>query len=376
LKRLVLLGGGHAHVEVLRDLAERPADGVEVTLVTPNPRLIYTGMVPGVIAGHYALDECAIDLAGLARRARATFVESSASLVSPAEREVTCADATVLPYDVLSFDVGSRPAIGEARGVERHAIVVRPLGALLKGWVGVLARARAGKVTSLTVVGGGAAGVELALAIDYRFRTELAGDAPHVRIITNTPVALAEFSPSARERLKRHVGRRNIGLHVSSTVVDVGADHVRLQHGLEFASDATFWATGADSHEWISDSGFATDDRGFLLTNDFLQSVTYRDVFGAGDCATQEGRPFAKAGVFAVRAAPVLAANLRAALLDQPLARHVTRPRYLALVSTGSRHAVGVWNGLSWEGGWAWRWKDRIDRGFVARYRAQSAPAH
>jgi selenide,water dikinase len=143
---------------------------------------------------------------------------------------------------------------------------------------------------------------------------------------------------------------------------------VRTHNGLEFASDATFWAAGAGAHPWIRDSGLATDERGAMLVNDYLQSVRYREVFGAGDCVTQEGHPHAKAGVFAVRAAPVLAANLRAALAGGPFAPHVTLSRYLALVSAGERRAVGVWNGWSWEGRWAWRWKDRIDRRFVARY--------
>lgn len=368
LKQLVLLGGGHAHVEVLRGFDERPDARVEVTLVTPYPRLIYTGMVPGVIAGHYGLEESAIDLVGLARRARATLVQTSASLVNPLAREVMCSDGTVVPYDVLSLDVGSRPAIGAAAGVERHATVVRPMVKLMRGWGEVLLRARDGKINAVTIVGGGAAGVELALAMDHRFRRDLEGTVPHVRIITDTPVALPEFPAGARRRLQRQLARRNIGFHVSGTVAEVAADHVRLDTGLKFVSDATFWATGAGAHEWIRISGFATDERGFLLTNDYLQSVTFREVFAVGDCAVQEGHAHAKTAVFAVRAAPVLAANLRAALADAPLARHVTGSRYLALISTGRRHAVGVWNGFSWQGRTLWYWKDRIDRRFVARY--------
>jgi selenide,water dikinase len=368
VKRLVLLGGGHAHVEVLRGLAEAPDARFSVTVVTPSPRLIYTGMVPGVIAGHYKLEDDAIGVEALAQRAGATFVQACASLVNPRSREVICADGAVVPYDVLSMDVGSQPVIGAARGVKRHAVPVRPLEELMKGWGSVLARARAGGVTSITMVGGGAAGVELALAMDYRLRRELAGPAPHVRIVTDTPLPLAELAESARRRLRRHLARRNLGVHVSSTVVEVGAGFVRLENGIEFASDATFWATGAGAHPWIRESGFATDARGFLLTNERLQSVTDRNVFAAGDCATQEGRALPKAGVFAVRAAPVLAANLRAALTGGELQAFRTDPRYLALISTGSRHAVGSWNGLAWEGDWVWRWKDRIDRRFVARY--------
>jgi selenide,water dikinase len=293
--------------------------------------------------------------------------------VKPVEREVTCADGTTLPYDVLSMDVGSVPIIGDAIGVDRYAVPVRPMESLVRGWVDVRAKAREGKVNSVTVVGAGAGGVELAFAMDYGLRREMKRDAPHVRIIADTPAPLPDLPYGARARLRRRLARYNIGVHVGSAVKEVGERFVRLQSGIEFASDATFWVTGAGAQPWIRESGFATDDRGFLLTNDFLQSVTYREVFGAGDCASQEHRELPKAGVFAVRAAPQLAANLRAALSEAPLERHVTSARHLALISTGSKSAVGVWNGHSWQGYWAWLWKDSIDRKFVARYRAAQA---
>jgi NADH dehydrogenase FAD-containing subunit len=130
----------------------------------------------------------------------------------------------------------------------------------------------------------------------------------------------------------------------------------------------TFWTAGTAPPDLARDSGFATDERGFFLTNDCLQSTSHADVFAAGDCASRQGRDLPKAGVFAVRAAPILAANLRAAMTGAPLAAHRTGKRYLALISTGGRNAVGFWNGFAWDGAWAWRWKDRIDRRFVAKY--------
>lgn len=368
MKRLVLLGGGHAHIEVLRDLAANPDPAREVTLVTPSQRLLYTGMVPGVIAGHYALDECTIDLALLAQRANAELLLTTASLVSPDANEVVCSDGTVLPYDVLSIDVGSHPAIGDAKGVERHAVLMRPLERAIVGWNGVLARAGRGQVGAVTVVGGGAAGIELALAMRHRFNVELRDHrVPHVRIVSDA--AGAGISPGAARRLILCMRRAGVESHVGFSVKEVGAGFVRLQSGLQFATDAVFWATGAAAQGWLRDSALGTDKRGFMLTNLHMQSVRYANIFGAGDCATVEGHEMPKAGVFPVRAAPTLAANLRAALASQPLATHLPDPRYLSLVSTGKRHAVGMWGRLSWSGWWAWRWKDRIDREFVEKYR-------
>jgi selenide,water dikinase len=369
VKRLVLVGGGHAHLEVLRDLAANPNGGIHVTLVTPHPRFTYSGMIPGYIAGHYAIDDLTVDLARLCDRGRVELAATTATLVSALGREVICANGSIVPYDVLSLDVGSQPLIGGARGVEKHAVVIRSLERMLKGWSDVLVRARDGRIGAITVVGGGAAGVELALAMEYRLRQELGLAWAHVRLISNTSRIVPEFAPGARRRLETQFARRNVGLHLDSAVTEVGPGYVRLEQGLEFASEAVFWAAGGAAPEWIRESGLATDERGYVLTNDYLQSTSHPEVFAAGDCQSQQGRRHARAGVFAVRAAPTLARNLRAALAGAPLEGFTTSPRYLALVTTGSRHAVGVWNGLSWEGAWTWQWKDRIDRRFIARYR-------
>jgi len=367
MKRVVLLGGGQAHIEVLRELAANPDGGMHVVLVTPYPWLAYTGMLPGHIAGHYALEECAIDLAALARAARVDLRITRASLVSPDANEVVLADGQVVGYDVLSIAVGAQPLVGAAKGVEKHAVMVRPLERLLQGWNDVYARAARERITAITVVGGGAAGIELALAMNHRLRTTLEAPQPKVRLISDAPGP--GIPGGARRRLQRRLRRGFIDWHVGSGVAEVGPRFVRLESGLEFVTDATFWVTGAGATGWIRDSGLATDPAGFLLTNERLQSTSHPNVFGAGDCATIAGFPRPRAGVFAIRAAPILAANLRAALAGRELLPYVPQRNFLALISTGERHAVGVRGGLSFQGRWAWRWKDRIDRKFVARYR-------
>lgn len=369
MKRLVLAGGGHAHLEVLRNLAEFPDDRWEVTLITPFAWFTYSGMIPGHLAGNYELDDCTVDLIALAGRANAALVLSAVSLVSAHANEVICANGSVIAYDVLSLDVGSVSAAGNASGVDKHAIPMRPLERLVKGWNDVLVRARDGRMASVTVVGGGAAGVELALAMNHRFQRDLFEIATHVRVIADTPTIVPTMPEGARERLRQRLRRNGVEAQAGSAVTVVGPDFIRLDSGLEFATDAVFWATGAAAHEWIRESGFATDDHGFLLTNEMLQSPSHPNVFGAGDCINELGRSLPKSGVFSVRAAPVLAANLRAALEGGALRAHLPKTRYLALVSTGSRHAVGFYGQHSFSGAWAWRWKDHIDRKFIARYR-------
>ncbi len=373
MKRLVLLGGGHAHLEVLRSLALAPDENIEVTLVTPFPWFTYSGMIPGHIAGHYELDDCTVDLIALTGRAHATLILTTVSLVSAHANEVICANGTVIPYDVLSLDVGSHSVVGPVIGVDKHAIAARPLERLVKGWNEVLVRARDGRMAAVTVVGGGAAGVELAFAMNHRFQRDLFEIATHVRVIADTPTVVPTMPAGAREKLRRRMRRNGVEMQAGSAVKEVGRDFIRLASGLEFATDAVFWVTGAAAHDWIRESGFATDERGFLLTNDLLQSPSHPNVFGAGDCVNELGHPLPKAGVFAVRAGPVLAANLRAALDGTPLQPHLPKTTYLALVATGGKHAVGTYGRFSWSGGWAWQWKDRIDRGFIARYRGDGA---
>jgi len=367
MKRVVLLGGGHAHVEVLRDFAMNPHDRMHAILVTPYSWMTYTGMLPGHIAGHYALDECTIDLAALARAARAELHLASASLVSADAREVVLADGRVIAYDVLSLDVGSQPLVGRARGVEQHAVPARPLERLLGGWNSIYARAARERLNAVTVVGGGAAGMELALAMSYRLRTTLEPPHPKVRVVSDAPGT--GLPHGARRRLLACMRTAGIDCHMGSGVAEVGPGFVRLESGNEFATDVVFWATGAGAPDWIRDSGLAVDEAGFLRVSACLQSASHATVFGAGDCVSEPGRPRPRAGVFAVRAAPVLAANLRAAVDGGALAAFKAPRRYLALITTGERNAVGVWGGLAWQGRWAWRWKDRIDRRFVARYR-------
>ena len=369
MKRLVLLGGGHAHVEVLRMLALMPAPRWEVTLVSPTPWLTYSGMIPGHFAGHYELDDCTVDLRKLCERAQASLVLTSATLVSPGANEVICANATVLPYEVLSVNVGAASNPGGAQGVERYAFPVRPFEKAIKAWNDVLVRASDGRMAAVTVVGGGPAAIELGLAMNYRFRRDLYEVASHVRVLGDGPVLAPALPVAARAALLRRMRRAGVEAHADSQVTEVGPGFLRLKSGLEFATDAVFWATGVAAPAWIRQSGFATDDHGFMLTNDLLQSPSHPNVFGAGDCVNELGHPLPKAGVFAVRAGPVLGANLMAALDGRPLTPHVPKARHLALISAGERYAVAAWGGFSAGGTWAWRWKDRIDRAFIARYR-------
>lgn len=358
MKRLVLLGGGHSHVVCLDAFGRDRLEDTSVTLVSPFARQVYSGMLPGWIAGHYPLDACVIPLAPLAARARVEFRQTSASAIDPARRTVRCADGTELAYDVLSIATGPVADLDRLPGAREHALAVRPIEAFIEGWTAMRARLRPD--SRIAMVGAGAAGVELALAMHHA--------APGGRF---TLVSAENTLPgSTGARLARLMRRAGIDVLAGTAAERIEPGRVLLSGGRTLEAGEIIVSTGAAPAPWLRQSGLATDARGFLRTDASLRVASHPEVFAAGDCASVDGHPRPKSGVYAVRAGPPLAANLRRALAGAPLEPWVPQKNSLYLVSAGGRYAVGSWGGFSWEGAWAWRWKDRIDRAFMARYAA------
>ncbi len=366
-KRLLLVGGGHAHVEVLRRFARAPAHGLEVTLVTPEAAAAYSGMLPGVVAGHYRENEAAIPLAPLARAARAQLVRDRVAALDLQARNAVLASGRTVAFDVLALDVGSTPDAGTP-GAREHALPVKPVPAFLAAWGRLRDAARDGAVRAVAVVGGGAGGVEILLAMHHRLRAAPGVDAPRFALVTDQPHLLPQHAPAVRRRVRRRLAEAGVVVHFGSAAVAVEPGAVVVTGGGRIAADAVVWATSASAAPWIAASGLGTDARGFACVDNHLRSVTHPFVFASGDCATVGATPHAKSGLYAVRHGPPLATNLLRQLCGGPLVAWRPQPRALALVSTGGRDAILSWGPFAAEGAWVWRWKDRIDRRFVARY--------
>lgn len=372
MKQLVLVGGGHAHVFVLAALAARPFADTEVTLVTPSARQIYSGMLPGWIAGHYALGDCTLPLDALARKAGARLVQTSCSALDLAARRVHCANGERLAFDAISIDCGPVAALDRLPGAAEHALAIRPIEGFVAAWPGLLERARQGKF-AMTIVGDGAAAIELALAMRARFAAEGLADCT-ITVIGSEPQPLPGLPLLLRRKTARLLAAKNIAYRGGQRVSVVHAQQVELADGSRHAADAMLLATGAAAPRWPAAAGLAVDDGGFIRVGVSLQSVSHPFVFAAGDIAAYaEARP--KSGVFAVRAGPPLAANLRACCEGAPLQPWRPQRRALYLLSSGDGRALAAWGPFSAAGAWVWRWKDRIDRGFVARYGAHAGAA-
>lgn len=358
MKRLVLVGPGHAHLYVLEALARAPVPGVETVLVSLGTRQLYSGMVPGWIAGDYALEQLSFDLAGLARAAGARLEPSGAAGLRADRRELQLGDGQVLGYDVASFDIGSLPAGTELPGVKEHALVLKPLERALA----VLTEA-ARQSGPLLVVGGGAAGVELALCLQAR---------------TGRPTTLLERgeevprgAPRAARRLVREVlARRGVELRTAATLASLSSEAAQLESGESLPFTTCVWAAGARAPELFAGSGVAVDAQGYLAVEDTLRSPSHPELFAAGDCAGFiSGQRVPKAGVYAVRQGPVLSANLRAVLTGQgPLRPYRAQRGFLSLLNVGDGTAVGAWKGLAFHSRVMWWLKDTIDRRFMARF--------
>lgn len=365
MKQLLLLGGGHAHVHVLKALAAEPLAGAEVTLVSPHLRQMYSGMVPGLVAGHYRVDDCVIPLAPLAAAAGVRFIEGAAAAVHAGERRVSLATGESLPYDVLSVDTGpvmDRDAISGAR---EHALFVRPIEQFVQQWEDLVEQAPA-RPFHIAVIGGGAAGVELAMALQHRLAARA-----RVSLITGGARPLPSHSAGVQARALKALGRLGVSV-VEDTCTEVAASQVRLGRGTSLACDAAVAALGTSAPVWLANSGLALDALGFIATGPTLQSASHAEVFAAGDVASRLDAPHPRSGVYAVRAGPPLALNLRRFIEGGALSPYTPQQRSLNLLACGGRYAIASWGPWSVEGRWVWRWKDRIDRAFTARYGGQT----
>ena len=386
VKDVVLLGGGHAHVAVLRRFGMKPEPGVRLTVISREVHTPYSGMLPGFIAGHYALDDCHIDLRPLARFAGARLFHDEAVGLDLAQRQVICAGRPPVPYDLLSLDIGSTPALDPVPGAAEHTVAVKPIGRFVQHWDRLVARVHgSGRPVAIAVVGGGAGGVELALAVRHRLGAAPVGGVGSVRallcLVTETPDILPSYPARVRKIFRRVLAARGIAVHAGRRVIAAEEGHLVLHGGARLPADEVLWVTQAAAQGWLRDTGLALDDDGFVRVEATLRSVSHPEVFAAGDVAAIDGARRPKAGVFAVRAGPPLADNLRNAALGRTLRRWRPQKRYLSLISTGDRYAVAARGRFAAEGAWLWRLKDWIDRRWMRKYielpemAAEAAPA-
>lgn len=267
-------------------------------------------------------------------------------------------------------------------GASEHALPIKPVDDFIQGWKTIVKRAqettrqtarRLPRPLRLLVVGGGAGGVELILAMQHGLLSRLAekgkeGRHLEFQVLTASEEILSTHTPAVRKRIRAILHARNIRVHTQQKVVEVTPTTVECESGSSLPYDALIWTTHASPAPWLAQSGLDTDGEGFLLVNNTLQSTSHPFVFAAGDTAAILDHPTPKAGVFAVRQGPFLAKNLRHALGGEPLETYRPQKTFLSLISTGGKNAIASKGPWSIEGRLVWHLKDWIDRRFMAKY--------
>ncbi|MGY9046640.1 hypothetical protein P775_17830 [Puniceibacterium antarcticum] len=358
---LVLIGGGHTHALVLRKWGMKPLPGVRLTLINPGATAPYSGMLPGHIAGHYSRDALDIDLVKLARFGGARLVNGAADGIDLSARTVSVAGSPPVGFDALSIDIGITSAMPMIPGFQQYATPAKPLGPFASAWrhyLGLTGPA------SVAVIGGGVAGAEIAMAMAHALRSR---GRPYAIHLLDRSQALTSLGNATARRIRDAMTALDIQLHENTEITAVTPNGVTLTNGAQIPAEFVTGAADARPYDWLQTTGMTLQD-GFITVDSRLRSSDPA-IFATGDCAYFATDPRPKAGVYAVRQAPILDHNLRAVLTETGGLRPYRPQRdYLKLISMGGKTAIAERFGLPLSGPLMWRWKDHIDQKFMRKF--------
>ena len=375
-KDLVLVGGGHSHALVLRKMGMNawPAD-VRLTLITNLADTPYSGMLPCHISGLYDFDTAHIDLRPLTRFANCRLIMDEMTGLDSTGQKILCRNHPPIAYDTLSIDIGSTPTKSQVPGAAEYAIPAKPVPKLLEAWNKYLSSVEerlsdsSHSTATISIVGGGVGGVEMAFAMHTRLQQLIKNPQQIAVHIFQRGPHLAKGRNRLTQRMVEQMCRdRNIWVHTGENVCGVEADAVHCDSGLVVKCDRTFWVTNASAPAWLKESGLALTEEGFLAVEDTLQTRSHPNIFAAGDVATMVNHRRPKAGVFAVRQGPPLYKNLKRHVMGQSLKPFKPQSRYLNIIDTDQERAIASWGPFAIHAQWCRAWKNRIDHKFMSLF--------
>ena len=364
-KDLVFVGGGHSHALVLRKWAMNPIPGVRITVISPQAMTPYSGMLPGLIAGHYSFEQTHIDLVKLSLWANIRFIQDSVTAINVETNSLELANRPAIEFDVVSIDIGSTPN-QKIEGSAKFSTPVKPISNFYQRWNLIQKQVQQNKIKSLAVVGGGAGGVEIIMAIAFKLKQ--CNPSMQYHLVTGAEEILSNYNQSVINRAKQQLNNYEIKIHTSSRVEKLSRGIIHCQKSAPIHTDEIIWCTQAAGSSWLQQSKLECDDAGFLKVRQTLQSLHYDHIFAAGDIANMIVNPRPKAGVYAVRQADILFDNLRAKLLNQTLVDYKPQDGFLSLLALGEKQATGLKSIFSFSGNWVWRWKNSIDTKFMNQF--------
>jgi pyridine nucleotide-disulfide oxidoreductase family protein len=372
MKHLVLVGGGHSHLLVLEHLAKIARNNafnkVKVTLISPSRWQEYSGMLPGWLAGIYQQEECRIDLVPLAQQANIDFVEGSV-IGMDADRSCVClSNGTHISYDVVSLDIGSEIDLEWLQALGNKVIPVRPIADFHTSWQSILNNCRNKINFTLAIVGGGAAGVEVALAVAQL--TNLLTTKATVVLVAGFNGVLPNHATQVQTAALKALANANVNVINERAA---GTTHsLLMSDGRELGVDSVIATTGSKPALWLTLSKLKLDDEGYVLVDAHHRSLSHTNVFAAGNICARTDVKLPRSGVHAVSVGPILAHNLVASLMQKSLKTYQPKQTSLYLLSCSNGRAIVSWGNWSAEGRWVWWWKDWIDRHFIKRFSLKS----
>lgn len=360
MKKIVLVGGGHSHVYVIKKLQEESIKDTDITLISPSRYQYYSGMFSGYAEGLYTEDDIRIDLIKLTRNSDVNWIEGAVTSIDPEQKVILTDKGKVIDYDAISFDIGSLTAGIDVPGVFENTTRVKPS----YHFVNVIEQAKSSN--ELVVVGGGASGVEISLSLQaWRKKHDF-----------ETPVTLISGSrllPSEREgisnRIEKIVKEKGIQLLTNTKVTEVKPNTLITSTKKHISFNQVIWLGGPKAPELFKTARLPVDDQGYLVVEDTLQVKEYPSIFGAGDCITMRNFPsIHKVGVYAVRQGPILYKNLKGFMENGDGELYKPQSNYLSILSTGNKEGFLLYKNRSFLGKWAWFLKNRIDRKFMEKF--------
>jgi len=365
---IVLVGGGHSHAIALRMFGMKPLKGVRLTLISEGSDSPYSGMLPGYVAGYYLREQCHIDLRSLSQFAGAQFYQDQVVGIDLVNQRVICANRPPVAFDYLCLDIGSIPQKLDSNNSK--SITAKPISKFLAHWQQFLTdlAKQSPENLAIAIAGGGVGGVELAISIHQRFIDFIPNTRLDFHLFHKGEELLTGHNSQVRRLVAKELERRKIQVHLKEEVIGLEQGFVQCYSGKTWECDRLFWVTQATAPDWLSSSGLAVDEDGFVLIKNTLQSISHAQVFATGDIATNTQHPRPKAGVFAVRQGKPLFQNLQKIVSQLPLKEYIPQKKFLSLIGTANGEAIASKGIFGWRSPVMWWWKDRIDRQFMAKF--------
>jgi NADH dehydrogenase FAD-containing subunit len=363
MKRLVLIGGGHAHMVTLSKLESFISRGYQVTVIQPSNHHYYSGMGPGMLGGTYEPEDIRFATKQLVESKGGRFVKAHASVIDSKEQVVHLVESDEkIKYDVLSCNAGSYVPKDIVEGAGDNVFSAKPIEELNRAKETILKKLSDGPI-SIAVIGGGPAAVEIAGNI-HQLCKKKALHQPQIRLFSG-PELMSNGPLRVQKLIRKLLLRKGIEIIAKGYVERVVDGKIVVKNDTTYTADIIFPAIGVKPSKIFSKSGLDIGPDGGLKVNSFLQSTRHANIFGGGDCIYYADQPLGKVGVYAVRQNLVLYNNLMAALEEKPLERFSPGGNYLLIYNLGEGEGVlSKWS-FTFSGKIAFIIKDYIDRKFI-----------